>query len=174
MTSPVIIPAGKRSSRPNTLAALVLGLTAAATASSVAVAQPAPYTPVPAGNVEIDPDRTALSLPHVQVCQQGFESLYGVPDGTDPDEMLIIRGARQTYVEDKYYVGQFISTLDIAMPYERALPPGPPDGAVITGRITCFFTETPDGGFPLTPSVVTIEEEGQVRTLTGPELAQFR
>jgi hypothetical protein len=44
----------------------------------------------------------------------------------------------------------------------------------LTGKITCSFAEAPEGGFPLTPAVVTIEEEGQMRTLTGPELALFR
>lgn len=153
----------KASTIPGALALVIAGAAALPAAAQT-----------PARNIELDPSLTTLSVPHVKVCQQGFEGLFGVPEGADPDEALIIRGAKQSYFEDKRYGDEFISTLDIAMPYERMLPPGPPDGAVLTGKITCSFAEAPEGGFPLTPAAVTIEEEGQMRTLTGPELALFR
>lgn len=125
-------------------------------------------------NLVVDPALTTLSGPHLQVCQQGFENLFGVPPGVDPDEALIIRGARQTYVKDERYGDAFGSTLEIAMPYERVLPPGPPDGAVLNGKITCYFAADDAGAFPLAPYAVQIEEEDTVRRATPAELDGFR
>lgn len=128
----------------------------------------------PARNITIDPSLTSMSVPHLHACQQGFEALFGVPEGVDPDESLIIRGARQTYFQDQRFGDQFRSTLEIAMPYERVLPPGPPDGAVIPGRITCSFVALEDNSFATTPDAVTIEEEGVTRTLSDQERGLFR
>lgn len=128
----------------------------------------------PAQNITVDPSLTTLSVPHLQACQQGFEAMFGVPEGVDPDESLIIRGARQSYFQDQRFGEQFKSTLEIAMPYERVLPPGPPDGAVIPGRITCGFVELEDSTFATTPDLVTIEEEGVTRTLSDQERSLFR
>ncbi|GAA6155736.1 hypothetical protein NBRC116588_12090 [Pyruvatibacter sp. HU-CL02332] len=128
----------------------------------------------PARNITVDPSLTTLSVPHLQACQQGFEAIFGIPDGMDPDESLIIRGARQSYFQDQRFGDQFKSTLEIAMPYERVLPPGPPDGAVIPGRITCSFVEREDNSFATTPDVVAIEEEGVTRTLSNQERRLFQ
>ena len=128
----------------------------------------------PARNITVDPSLTTLSVPHLQACQQGFEAIFGIPDGMDPDESLIIRGARQSYFQDQRFGDQFKSTLEIAMPYERVLPPGPPDGAVIPGRITCSFVEREDNSFATTPDVVAIEEEGVTRTLSNQERRLFK
>ncbi|MEQ8746136.1 hypothetical protein [Pyruvatibacter sp.] len=125
-------------------------------------------------NLIVDPGLTSLSTPHLRVCQQGFEDFFGVPDGMDPDEALIIRGARQTYLKDERLGDAFGSTLEIAMPYERVLPPGPPDGAVLTGKITCYFAADDAGAFPLAPYAVLLEEEGQSRRIEGEGLALFR
>lgn len=132
----------------------------------------------PARNITVDPGLASLSVPHLQVCQQGFEALFGVPQGVDPDEVLIIRGATQSYYEDPRFGDNFKSALEIAMPYERVLPPGPPSGAVILGRIVCAFEEHKDAtsasSFPLTPTYVTIEEEGVTRRLSPSERMLFR
>ncbi len=128
----------------------------------------------PARNITIDPSLTTLSVPHLQACQRGFEAMFGVPEGVDPDESLIIRGARQSYFQDQRFGDQFNSSLEIVMPYERVLPPGPPDGAVIPGRITCRFVEREDSSFPTTPDEVTIEEEEVTRTLSDQERILFR
>ncbi|GAB5502257.1 hypothetical protein [Pyruvatibacter sp.] len=128
----------------------------------------------PARNITVDPSLTTLSVPHLQACQQGFEAIFGIPDGMDPDESLIIRGARQSYFQDQRFGDQFKSTLEIAMPYERVLPPGPPDGAVIPGRITCSFVEREDNSFATTPDAVAIEEEGVTRTLSNQERRLFQ
>ncbi|MGD1935798.1 MAG: hypothetical protein ACFB0Z_15080 [Candidatus Phaeomarinobacter sp.] len=127
----------------------------------------------PSGS-NIDTSLATLSVPHVHVCQHGFEALFGIPEGADPDESLIIRGARQSYFEDRRTGDEFRSTLEVAMPYERALPPGPPHGAVIAGRITCTFRERAEGGFPFVPVTVTLEEEGVTRSLSDQERALFR
>ncbi|MEP0068064.1 hypothetical protein [Pyruvatibacter sp.] len=128
----------------------------------------------PARNITVDPSLTTLSVPHLQACQQGFEAIFGVPDGVDPDESLVIRGARQSYFQDQRFGDQFKSTLEIAMPYERVLPPGPPNGAVIPGRITCSFVEREDNTFATTPDAVAIEEEGVTRTLSNQERRLFQ
>jgi|GEM_PF-6250677 len=128
-----------------------------------------------------DSGLTSLSVPHVHSCQQGFERLFGIPQGADPDEGLIIRGARQTLAQRAHQVEtpdggipELRHTLEIAMPYERVLPPGPPEGAVIPGRITCRFIEAADGSFALTPDSVVLEEEGVARRLDDRERALFR
>ncbi len=151
-------------------AVLVAGLLAFGTGmmGSAATAQE------PARNITIDPSLTSMSVPHLHACQQGFEALFGVPEGADPDETLMIRGARQTYFQDQRFGDQFKSTLEIAMPYERVLPPGPPDGAVIPGRITCSFIEQAEGEFPAMPNAVTLEEEGVTRSLSDQERSLFR
>jgi len=128
----------------------------------------------PARNITIDTSLTTMSVPHLHACHQGFEALFGVPEGMDPDESLIIRGARQSYFQDPRLGDQFKSTLEIAMPYERVLPPGPPDGAVIPGRITCSFIEQAEGEFSTLPDVVTLEEEGVTRSLSDQERELFR
>ena len=128
----------------------------------------------PARNITLDPSLTSMSVPHLHACQQGFEALFGVPEGADPDEALIIRGARQSYFQDQRFGDQFRSTLEIAMPYERVLPPGPPDGAIIPGRITCSFIEQAEGEFPAMPDTVTLEEEGITRLLSDQERVLFR
>lgn len=139
---------------------------------SLALAQPV-AAQTQTNNLIIDSNLTTLSMPHVQACQQGFERLFGVPAGMDPDEALIVRGARQTYIEDHRVGDGFGSTLEIAMSFERALPPGPPDGAVLTGTLTCHYSEADAGGFPLTPQTVQLEEEGNTRMLGSDELSLF-
>jgi len=121
-----------------------------------------------------DTNLTGLSVPHVHVCQRGFEGVFGIPEGVDPDDTLIVHGARQTVVDNGPLLDAPDNTLEIAMPYERVLPPGPPSGAVIRGKITCYFVATEAGSFPLTPDAVVLEEDGTERWLDGPDLALFR
>ena len=135
----------------------------------LACARPGAAQEAPAQNVTIDPSLTSLSLPHVHACQRGFMRLFGVPAGADPDETLMVRGARQTVVEDTRLGPEFRSMLEMQMPYERMLP----GGAVLTGVLTCLYGGT-GLDFDARPERVTILEEGETRILAGPQLDLFR
>lgn len=134
-----------------------------------AAAQPEAPRPEAPRNVILDRGLDSLSMPHVQVCQRGFERLFGVPEGVDPDEALMVRGARQTVVEDPRLIEGATSTLELQMPYERMLP----GGAVIPGIVTCLFTGE-GRSFDTAADAVTVSEEGETRALAGPDLALFR
>ncbi len=111
----------------------------------------------------------SLSLPHVHTCQRGFEDFFGVPEGVDPDEAVLIRGARQKVESGGEVAGEIRATMTIDMPYERMLP----GGTVATGQVTCHFMED-NGAFPTTPYRVVIAEGEDVRDLDAAGLALFR
>jgi len=119
--------------------------------------------------VRIDRNLAALSLPHVQVCQQGFERLFGVPEGTDPDTALMIGGVTQMVVENPPQGDLQKSVLEILMPYERMLP----GGARVSGTIICAYGGS-GASFDTVPEGVSVVEGEETRSLSGAELALFR